>query len=675
MKFINFTIVKFSVFLTLGILTAHFTPASVDALIPTIIGLLMLLIFAWYVSRNRLLPNIFFGLIAFATIFFIGYTNVKLRQPKNQQVHFAHGTAENSFELFQLKVTEVLKPDIFNSKYIATIQAVSGKVSLGDVLLYIGRDSVSPQYEPDEILLINAAYTTLKPSLNPFQFEYATYMNSRGVFHQIHTTHHQVIRKLGGRRTLKGLAEQFRNLCIRKLSNTPLGLQERSILQALVLGQRKDIDKAVYTEYSQAGAVHILAVSGLHVGILFLIFNGLFRPLELLPHGRLGKMALMVCILWFFAFIAGFSPSVVRAVAMFSLFAVAHISSRPTNSFNTLFLSYFILLLFNPSWLFQVGFQFSYLAVFFILWLYPIFQKIYSPNNYVLQKLWGLISVSVSAQLGVTPLSIYYFHQFPGLFILTNLVILPFLGVILAAGLLIVILALLDQLPDALAKIYNFLIESMNSFIHWVAQQDVFLFSDISFSIPKVVAAYFLVISTILLLQKWSYARIIISLLSLTLSLTVFMFEKIGKANQQLVVFHKSKNTLLAYRNDSKMILYKADTIVNSKNKSPIKEFRVAQNISNYTEAILPSYLKYGTHTILIIDSLGIYPPETTVDIIILTGSPRINLDRLIDSLQPKTIIADGSNYTSYVNRWRKSCKKRKLLFHPTASKGAFILE
>ena len=238
---------------------------------------------------------------------------------------------------------------------------------------------------------------------------------------------------------------------------------EIEIVKALILGQKKDINKQLYSDYAAAGAIHILAVSGLHVGIIYFILITLLRPLKRLFKHELIISIIIVISLWGFAFLTGLSPSVIRAVTMFSFFAFAKAINRETNTINTLFLSYFTLLIINPLWLFHIGFQLSYLAVLSILWLLPLFNKVYCPKNYFARKIWDIFTVTLAAQTGIFPLSIYYFHQFPGLFFMTNLIILPFLGVLLGGGIILIILSIFNVIPEWFALTYNYLIKFMNS--------------------------------------------------------------------------------------------------------------------------------------------------------------------------------------------------------------------
>jgi hypothetical protein len=167
----------------------------------------------------------------------------------------------------------------------------------------------------------------------------------------------------------------------------------------------------------------------------------------------------------------------------------------------------------------------------------------------------------------------------------------------------------------------------------------------------------------------------IFGLLCIGLFSGVLLLEKKNFSKQQFVVFHKNRQTLLGYKNGATLLLFQSDTLSNLDKKYPIKSYKVGQHIGVISENTLPTFFMYKDKKILILDSLGAYPRSVIVDVVLLTQSSKINLDRLLDSLQPKIILADGSNYSSYVARWRKTCEKRKLPFHHTGSEGAFIVE
>lgn len=675
MKFINYTMVSFAICFAIGIVIAHIFPIPLLLVIYIFLGLLFLLSFFWRLNRNQLFPSVFFGILTYCCMIFLGYSSYIIRLPASQPNHFSKLLAENSPQILQLKITEIIKPDRFNNKYIASVEAIHSESTSGNILLNIQKDSLSENIMIDDLLLLSETPQVIPKPLNPNQFDYSRYMKTLEVHHQIRTKSSYILHKTKGSSSLRGLAERAREYILQKLKKTPLTLDERAILQALVLGQRRDINAELYAHYAAAGAIHILAVSGLHIGILYFILLFLLKPFHYFNYGKTFQSLLIVLLLWIFAFVTGLSPSVTRAVTMFSLFALANTLQRETSSINTLFISFFILLLYNPNWLFHVGFQLSYLAVFSILWIQPILNSYWKPKNYFLKLFWGIFTVTIAAQLGIIPLSLYYFHQFPGLFFITNLVVLPVLGVLLGGGLLVVILATFEILPDWLATSFNWSIGELNAFIRWVANQDSYLFTDIPFSGYKVLASYVLLVTIILFWKQASFRRGAWIGASFILVLGVILYDFSESASEELVIFQKSRQTLIGHRNNHLLTLFVSDTSSFRSDTYPIPSYVTSAAIKRIHTQHVPNVLFFRNKKMIIIDSLSVYPKVESIEWLVLTQSPKINLERVLDSLQPSYIIADGNNYTSYVKRWRETSEKRKLPFHHTGLKGAYIIE
>lgn len=296
------------------------------------------------------------------------------------------------------------------------------------------------------------------------------------------------------------------------------------------------------------------------------------------------------------------------------------------------------------------------------------------PRTYIKRKAWGILTVTLAAQIGILPLSIYYFHQFPGLFFITNIIVLPFLGLILGIGIFVLLLAILNILPDPLAKSYGWIIEQMNAFIGWVAAQDSFLFRDIPFSKWNVIACYFLITALFLFWSRTTGKQLLLSLVASIIFIGSFIMEIETHRENKLVIFQKSRKTLIGIQQASEMKLFKSDTASLTTVTYPLKSYSVANYIHKITEEKLPTYFNYNATPIVVLDSLGVFPKISEKPIIVLTESPRVNLNRLIDSLNPIQIIADGSNYHSSVARWKVTCEIRGILFHHTGKDGAFVI-
>lgn len=674
MKFVNFAIVKFSICLALGVLAAHFSLFSFNFILVILPVCIVFMMVSWFFARKQLFQNPLFGITVYLLFFSVGFANYQMQLPRFQAQHYSHFINETAPATLQLKIKEILKPDSFSEKYIAEIFAVDGIKTSGRILIYKAKDSLAKPYITDDVLLVRTSLLELPPSLNPHQFEYSKYLNSLKVHHQIRISGENILLEKEGSPTLRGRAERLREFLLHKLKDAPLGKDERTILEALILGKQRDISKEIYSQYAAAGVIHILSVSGLHVGILYLILSFLFKPMERLRHGKKIKAIAIILCLFGFALIAGWSPSIARSAVMFAFFTFATLINRPTNGINTLFLSFFFLLLINPMWLLQIGFQLSYLAVFFILWLQPKLAALYKTENIILKTVWGTITVTIAAQLGVMPLSLFYFHQFPGLFLVSNLLVIPYVTFLMCGGILVILMAVMEILPDSLAIGYNNCLSLLNGFIGWVSRQDQFLFEGIPFSEGKLLGSYFLMIALILLLMKYSYKKMLFTTGIFGVLLLIFIYDKQEVSNNELIVFHRSRQTLIANRNLSLLAVYKNDTTSFGKNSYPLKGYCTAKNIGIISEKKLQNIFSYNNKTIVVLDSFNVYPKTGAIEIAILTQSPKMNLERFLDSLKPKQIVADGSNYKSYVARWKKTCERKKIAFHYTGEKGAFVI-
>ncbi|MGK0329613.1 MAG: competence protein ComEC, partial [Polaribacter sp.] len=372
--------------------------------------------------------------------FFVGISAVFVSNKANYKNYYKSYLTDNN--QVTLKVRKVLKSGMYNDKFEADVIQVDAVKTRGTILLNIYKDSFSNTLRVDEILYTKAIFTALNPPLNPHQFDYKLYIAKQGIYQQLFLEKSDYKNVGFDGFSLIGFSANFRDKIEVALSKYHFQTNELGVINALLLGQRQDISKDLITDYSKAGAIHILAVSGLHVGIILLILSFIFKPVERFKNGKFIKSILIILTLWMFAFIAGLSPSVVRAVTMFTFLAIGNAFQRKKVTEFSLIASVFFLLLVQPLFLFDVGFQLSYLAVFGIVWIQPKLYKIYAPTYQIENKIWQLITVSIAAQIGVLPLSLYYFHQFPGLFMLSNLIIIPCLGTILIGGIVMIFMAL-----------------------------------------------------------------------------------------------------------------------------------------------------------------------------------------------------------------------------------------
>jgi len=661
-------------FLIIGILIGFYISFT-----PTFISLVLLISscalgIIYFINHKKIVQNCYFALFTFFVFILIGIASSTFNNALLKKNHYSSYLSRASTTSVLL-VDEVLKPNSYYYRYFVKVVLVDSNKTNGKILLNIAKDSINTVLNVDDKFIVYTNFNAVNAPLNPYQFNYKKYLEKQQVYHQITLKNKEYELLKSDEYSIKGWA-----FLIRKKINTALkkhGFKGDvlAIINALLLGQRQEISKDIMQNYQNAGAIHILAVSGLHVGIILLLLNFLLKPIEKIKYGIHIKLLIIIVLLWAFAFIAGLSASVVRAVTMFTAVAIALSIKQSKNIYNALIISIFFLLLFNPNYIFDVGFQLSYLAVFFIVWTQPILYKLWKPKLKIVDYFWQLLTVSLAAQVGVLPLSLYYFHQFPGLFFLANLLIIPFLGIILGGGILVIALALMNILPEIIAEFYKKVIALLNSTVEWIGHQESFLFQNISFTMVSVVLYFFLII----LFFKWIEIKRQLYLKLTLIAIVIFQLNLITErysshTDDEFIIFNKTRQSILGIKQQVTLQLHHSLDTVALKNDMVIKSYLTGSNTTLTSLKNQPKNIyDLNDKKMLIIDSLGIYAiPNFSPDYILLKESPNINLERVIKTLNPKEIIADASNYKNHVEIWQKTCKTNNIKFHYTVKHGAF---
>jgi len=409
--------------------------------------------------------------------------------------------------------------------------------------------------------------------------------------------------------SLTAYAEEIRdylNIELKKLAFKPV---EIAFLKALLLGQRQDISFDIYENYKKAGAVHILAISGLHIGILLFLLYFILRPLLYFKHGKIIQSILIIFILWGFAIIAGLSASVVRAVTMFSLFVIAKGLNRQTVSLNTLALSAFILLVIKPGFCFDVGFQLSYAAVAAIVIIKPVLDSWKLLKNPIANFFLDLLKVSVAAQLGVLPLSLFYFHQFPGLFFITNLIIIPCLMLVLGLGAITLIFIGFKNTPEIIVEVLGGVIQLMNNVVEWVASKEAFLFENISFNAQDLILSYLILILLAVFYQNKSFKNtILLGIAVICFQISSIQIPGLNNRNS-FIIFHKSRHSLIGLQTKQHLEIH--HSLKNSNTERIIKDYKVGAAIKKQCDDSIRRLYQINDKSLLVVDSLGFYSPKT----------------------------------------------------------------
>ena len=676
MKAFNYPIIKLTICLASGILVSDYIECSVVNVSSILfVGLLTLTAANYYCKKHN--KTLYWpSLLVLILFVLLGLLLSKIHSPKFHQSHYTHLDKLTENHLFELEfvVEKKLKPTIYNHRYYVKIIRIDSIPVSGTLLLNLSKESTIERFSVNSSITTVSSINDIYSPLNPYQFNYKNYLKNHGIYHQITLKEEIVFMGLKKVNSLTAYAEEIRdylNIELKKLAFKPI---EIAFLKALLLGQRQDISFDIYENYKKAGVVHILAISGLHIGILLILLHFILRPLLYFKHGKIIQSILIIVILWGFAIIAGLSASVVRAVTMFSLFVLAKGLNRQTNSLNTLALSAFILLLIKPEFCFDVGFQLSYAAVAAIVIIKPVLDSWIVLKNPIANFFLDLLKVSVAAQLGVFPLSLFYFHQFPGLFFITNLIIIPCLMLVLGLGAVTLIFIGFKNTPDILIEVLGAVIQFMNNIVEWVASKEAFLFENISFDAQALILSYLILMLLAAFYQNRSFKNIILlGIAVVCFQISVIQIPALHTRNS-FIIFHKSRHSLIGLQ--TKQHLEVHHTLKNSNTERVIKDYKVGAAIKKQCDDSIRRLYQINDKSLLVVDSLGFYSTKTQKpQWVLLRQSPKINLSRLIDSLNPELIIWDGSNYKTDQERWKFTCITKKIPFHQTSEKGAFIVD
>lgn len=603
-------------------------------------------------------------------IFLMGVVSIQIKKSPN---NIAIQQSADSKEIV-CTISAVLKETKFHNRFYADILKVGVQSSGGKILVQIEKDSLQENLTIGDVVITNTILESLEPAKNPHGFDYSAFLNSNNIYEQLRLKKNTWRKLHQNIFSIRQIAYQFRENLIKSLEEKIDNKEVIAITAALILGDRHFIPQELQQEYADAGVVHILAVSGLHIGIMVLLLHFLLQPLKRFRQGKLLEFVIIISFLWSYAFVAGLSPSVVRAVTMFSFVSLGLILKNKTNVYHALITSALLLLLFYPYFLFSLGFKMSYLAVISIVIVQPKLVGFWKPKYKITKYFWNLITVSIAAQIGLMPLSLYYFHQFSSLFVLSNLVIIPCLGTILILGFVTLLLSVAQMEFSWFLELYTTIVDLLNAFIGFISQQENWIFREIHFSIFQLWAFYLLLIAGVCLLIKTNIKYLYFFLSTMLLVQSVFMYEFLKKEQLcELVIFHQYKTSLVSTIKNGECDVY------GNKNKYSnkiIKEYSTGVRVSVSKEVDeLPSVFKMKSSLIFVIDSLGVYKiPNAKNEILFLSDSPKINLERCIDYVQPKLIIADGSNYPSLKKKWKDTCENLNISFYDTSQKGAFIL-
>lgn len=549
----------------------------------------------------------------------------------------------------------------------------------GRLILYFAKDSIPPPRFGD-LLLIHGSIQEIRNSGNPGGFDYRRYTLFQGITHQAYL-------RRGEYRTLPGNEASFIGRLLNTIQEWVLsiirryipGKKECGLAEALLIGYKDDLDKTLVQSYTNTGVVHIIAISGLHLGLIYCLLRWLLRPLRRQARFNWISAVLVIAGLWLFSLLAGGQPSVLRSAVMFSCIVCGESLSRKTSIYNSLALSAFFLLCYNPYWLWDAGFQLSYSALLSILiFMKPIYHLFYFKNKLV-DLIWQLNAVTIAAQVLTGPLCIYLFHQFPNYFLLTNLMAVPLSSVILLGEIVLCTIAFFPMLAILLGRSLAWLILLMNNWVEHIAAIPFAVWTGLQLDLLQCVLIYAGIIAVYLGLLHKSVPALKVCLgLLLFYGLSKYPFRIELITQRSIVIYHIAKHRCidLLYGRNARSI---ADTgLVSSPD---LLASRLSFSIRHTRQMLYPSNAGYfefeGKRLLLLNRRLRIYPPKSRprIDILILSQNANSVLSELLRCFDIRQVVIDATFSPKKARMLEAECQALGLPYHDVTLKGAFVMK
>ena len=553
------------------------------------------------------------------------------------------------------------------------------------ILLYLKPSADAAALRYGDILFVHAKLSRIPPPFNPDAFDNQRYMQRRGIFYTGFVNDgawERISNKPENR--VKFLAQKTRERLTNIYISVGMSGEELDILKAILLGDDDTLDPELKASYSSAGVSHILCVSGMHVGVIFMIVNFLLKPLDLFRRSRILKTILIMLVIWLYAHITGLAPSVTRSATMFTFVAIGQLLQRNTNVFHSLFASMFILLIIHPLLLFEVGFQLSYLAVAGIVLFQPKLASLYKCRTRIGNYFWELVTVSVAAQIGTSPISIYYFAKFPNYFLLSNISVIALSFAVIITGISLLPLSLLPVITKYASWLLIKEINLMNRIIRFIEHLPHAVTENIDYHIVQVVLLYGVIGCVCLLLYRRSRKTFWSACTLFTLFCVSFAVRKIQLDGETgFLAYHIRKCSAMGFQYQGNMVLF-SDSIRNEEDDA------YRYNISNHAKKhhlkvwVVPidtfafdtpflckrgNFIRFNDKNYFILTKNQRIMAEESCEspsiyYLLLRQNPRMPPDEIMALLPFKEVVADGSNYVYYMEKWCRFCNEKAIPFH-----------
>lgn len=632
------------------------------------------------------------GGLVFLIIGLAGYILAAVHSERLNKSHFARTSQELLFAVIKSEPSK--SGDIL--RFTAEVKSRESRKAVGPaggkllIALKLS-DAQKVPYRYGDLLLIPSIFNEVEPPYNPFEFDFKAYLAHKAIYHQTFINEDQVkLLKRNEGNPLISYALQLRQKLVKRFSRFIENEDAAAVASTLILGYRADLSREVLNAYAATGTMHVLSVSGMHVGILFFFLDFMLKWMNQRKGLKIFKTILLLMIIWLYALITGFSAAVCRAALMLSFIIIGKALHRRTNTYNLLAISAVLLLVYNPYFLLDVGFQLSYLAVAGLIYFYPkIYHSLYF-KNYLADKAWGCISLSIAAQLATFPLSMYYFHQFPLYFLISNLFIILPTVIIMYAGLVFAALPF-HAVSEVSGWILGKTILFTNSGLAAIENFPLAVINRIWINHWEYILLYLLVFLIFLACTMKKKTMLGLSLLIVLFLASGSSVKKIKQQSTGSIVFYSlRKNTAAGFfegrdaylitdlRPSDKAFTFSIQPSLDAQHAASrhfLKPDGKLKTGSFYSEG---HFIQFKNWKMLLYDRNFKHrnlKRHIHVNAVLISGSPNVSISRLAENIQFDLLLIGGTNSDYKIHQWQQEAAKMKIDCYVLKKNPAFKVD
>lgn len=552
----------------------------------------------------------------------------------------------------------------------------------GLLWVYFARDSNFTGLPAGTLLVTRATPQPVAGTGNPGAFDYARYSLFNGITHQLYLRSDDYIIIAGNFNTrFDQWLISWRNWIIQTLDTYITGEKEAGLAEALLIGYKDNLDRELVQSYTNTGIVHIIAISGLHLGLIYWLLQKACAALPRRGRWRWLSPCLQITALWIFSLLAGAQASVLRSAVMFTILILGQSLSRKHSIYNSLALAAFLLLCYQPYWLWDIGFQLSFLAVAsLVLFMQPIYQFIYLKWK-LPDMIWKMCAVTLAAQLLTLPICLYQFHQFPNYFLVANLLIVPLSSLILIGEILLCLAALFPAAAAVLGKLLSWLIWLMNETVQYIEQLPYALTRSIQLTQAEAAGLMLILALVAIAWLRQSRYYVWLTACCCTGLWGLLLYSHTERRRQQVLIIYNSPRALvmdfingdryaswhdttgagnLSYYLDGSRALF---------NARPVPDI---EGLERKQQCISWRGKRIWVVTRQLSPAAGI---TYAIDILVLAAKADSSLQHLLSPGRLKQVVAASTLSNRAVEQWRRYCRLHSIAFHAVKTDGAFVMK